>query len=131
MYLFGLVNNAGVGLVGPVESISIDDMKRVFETNFFGTVRMIKAVLPEMKLRQRGHIVVISSVMGLQGEYEWHGEGEEEAENPDLHPNRCVSTSHAHSRGSLTWDTQMEGWHLRTRGNRKALYYFFGGTNYN
>ncbi|KAJ6652565.1 hypothetical protein lerEdw1_011412 [Lerista edwardsae] len=62
-----LVNNAGVGLVGPVESISIDDMKRVFETNFFGTIRMIKAVLPEMKQRQSGHIVVISSVMGLQG----------------------------------------------------------------
>ncbi|XP_062827124.1 retinol dehydrogenase 8 isoform X1 [Anolis carolinensis] len=62
-----LVNNAGVGLVGPVESISIDDMKRVFETNFFGAIRMIKAVLPEMKKRQKGHIVVISSVMGLQG----------------------------------------------------------------
>ncbi|KAF7243818.1 Retinol dehydrogenase 8 [Varanus komodoensis] len=62
-----LVNNAGVGLVGPVESISIDDMKRIFETNFFGAVRMIKAVLPGMKQRQKGHIVVISSVMGLQG----------------------------------------------------------------
>uniref|UniRef100_A0ACB8EM77 Retinol dehydrogenase 8 n=1 Tax=Sphaerodactylus townsendi TaxID=933632 RepID=A0ACB8EM77_9SAUR len=62
-----LVNNAGVGLVGPVESTSIDDMKRVFEANFFGAVRMIKAVLPEMKQRQSGHIVVISSVMGLQG----------------------------------------------------------------
>ncbi|KAH0628977.1 hypothetical protein JD844_010665 [Phrynosoma platyrhinos] len=61
------LNNAGVGLVGPVESISIDDMKRVFETNFFGAIRMIKAVLPEMKKRQKGHIVVISSVMGLQG----------------------------------------------------------------
>ncbi|XP_072847370.2 retinol dehydrogenase 8 [Pogona vitticeps] len=62
-----LVNNAGVGLVGPIESISIDDMKRVFETNFFGAIRMIKAVLPGMKQNQKGHIVVISSVMGLQG----------------------------------------------------------------
>ncbi|XP_061470504.1 retinol dehydrogenase 8 isoform X2 [Rhineura floridana] len=62
-----LVNNAGVGLVGPVESISIDDMKRIFETNFFGAIRMIKAVLPERKQYHKGHIVVISSVMGLHG----------------------------------------------------------------
>lgn len=61
------VNNAGVGLLGPVESISIDEMKRVFETNFFGAVRMIKEVVPDMKKRRSGHIVVMSSVMGLQG----------------------------------------------------------------
>nr|AAI55748.1 Rdh8 protein [Danio rerio]AAP74566.1 photoreceptor associated retinol dehydrogenase type 2 [Danio rerio] len=62
-----LINNAGVGLLGPVESISMDEMKRVFETNFFGTVRMIKEVMPDMKKRQAGHIIVMSSVMGLQG----------------------------------------------------------------
>ncbi|KAK2510818.1 hypothetical protein Q9233_017408 [Columba guinea] len=61
------VNNAGVGHVGPVESVSVEEMKRIFETNFFGVVRMIKAVLPDMKRRQNGHIVVVSSVMGLQG----------------------------------------------------------------
>ncbi|XP_075894766.1 retinol dehydrogenase 8a isoform X2 [Nelusetta ayraudi] len=61
-----LINNAGVGLLGPVESISIDEMKRVFETNFFGVVRMIKEVMPDMKKRRSGHIVVMSSVMGLQ-----------------------------------------------------------------
>lgn len=62
-----LINNAGVGLLGPVESISIEDMKKVFETNFFGVVRMIKEVMPDMKKRRSGHIVVMSSVMGLQG----------------------------------------------------------------
>ncbi|KAG7255764.1 hypothetical protein CRUP_019258 [Coryphaenoides rupestris] len=62
-----LINNAGVGLLGPLESISIQQMKDVFETNFFGAVRMIKEVLPDMKARRSGHILVMSSVMGLQG----------------------------------------------------------------
>nr|AAH59640.1 Retinol dehydrogenase 8 like [Danio rerio]AAP74565.1 photoreceptor associated retinol dehydrogenase type 1 [Danio rerio] len=62
-----LINNAGVGLVGPVEGLSLDDMMKVFETNFFGAVRMIKEVMPDMKKRRSGHIIVISSVMGLQG----------------------------------------------------------------
>ncbi|KAG7491304.1 hypothetical protein MATL_G00002130 [Megalops atlanticus] len=62
-----LINNAGIGLVGPVESISMDEMRKVFETNFFGVVRMIKEVMPDMKKRRGGHIIVVSSVMGLQG----------------------------------------------------------------
>ncbi|XP_048848266.1 retinol dehydrogenase 8-like [Brienomyrus brachyistius] len=62
-----LINNAGIGLLGPVESISIEEMKKVFETNFFGVVRMIKEVMPDMKRRRSGHIIVMSSVMGLQG----------------------------------------------------------------
>ncbi|XP_051760579.1 retinol dehydrogenase 8-like [Ctenopharyngodon idella] len=62
-----LINNAGVGLVGPIEALSLDDMKQVFETNFYGAVRMIKEVMPDMKRRRSGHIVVISSVLGLHG----------------------------------------------------------------
>ncbi|XP_058640304.1 retinol dehydrogenase 8-like [Onychostoma macrolepis] len=62
-----LINNAGVGLVGPVEALSLDEMKQVFETNFFGVVRMIKEVMPDMKSRRSGHIIVISSVLGLHG----------------------------------------------------------------
>ncbi|XP_044303060.1 retinol dehydrogenase 8-like [Varanus komodoensis] len=62
-----LINNAGVGLIGPIECQSIEMMKAIMETNFFGVVRMIKEVLPDMKKRKSGHIVVISSVMGLQG----------------------------------------------------------------
>ncbi|XP_042573468.1 retinol dehydrogenase 8-like isoform X1 [Cyprinus carpio] len=62
-----LINNAGVGLVGPVEALSMDDMMKVFQTNFFGAVRMIKEVMPDMKRRRSGHIIVISSAMGLQG----------------------------------------------------------------
>uniref|UniRef100_A0A8C3FA73 Retinol dehydrogenase 8 n=1 Tax=Chrysemys picta bellii TaxID=8478 RepID=A0A8C3FA73_CHRPI len=62
-----LINNAGVGMIGPIECQTIEEMKGVMETNFFGVVRMIKEVLPDMKRRRSGHIVVISSVMGLQG----------------------------------------------------------------
>ncbi|KAF6307041.1 retinol dehydrogenase 8 [Rhinolophus ferrumequinum] len=62
-----LVNNAGVGLVGPLEGLNLATMQNVFDTNFFGAVRLVKAVLPGMKRRQQGHIVVVSSVMGLQG----------------------------------------------------------------
>ncbi|ERE76768.1 retinol dehydrogenase 8-like protein [Cricetulus griseus] len=62
-----LVNNAGVGLVGPLEELSLATMQNVFNTNFFGAVRLVKAVLPGMKRRRQGHIVVVSSVMGLQG----------------------------------------------------------------
>ncbi|KAK2817318.1 hypothetical protein Q5P01_025509 [Channa striata] len=55
-----------IGLVGPLESISIEEMRKVFETNVFGVIRMIKEVLPDMKKRKGGHIIVMSSVMGLQ-----------------------------------------------------------------
>uniref|UniRef100_A0A1A7X9S2 Retinol dehydrogenase 8b n=2 Tax=Iconisemion striatum TaxID=60296 RepID=A0A1A7X9S2_9TELE len=61
-----LINNAGIGLVGPIESIPIEEMKKVFETNFFGVIRMFKEVMPDMKKRRGGHIIVVSSVMGLQ-----------------------------------------------------------------
>lgn len=61
------VNNAGVGMIGPLECQSIAAMKELFDTNFFGLARLVKELLPDMKRRQSGHIVVMSSVMGIQG----------------------------------------------------------------
>ncbi|NXF40198.1 RDH8 dehydrogenase, partial [Nyctibius bracteatus] len=61
------VSNAGVGMVGPLECQSLAAMQSLMDTNFFGLVRLVKEVLPDMKRRRRGHIVVISSIMGLQG----------------------------------------------------------------
>ncbi|KAK1897103.1 Retinol dehydrogenase 8 [Dissostichus eleginoides] len=58
--------NAGMGLIGPIECQSIDEMKTVMDTNFFGFVRLLKEILPDMKRRKKGHIVLISSVMGIQ-----------------------------------------------------------------
>ncbi|KAM9326116.1 retinol dehydrogenase 8-like [Gastrophryne carolinensis] len=62
-----LVSNAGMGLIGPIECQSIEEMKTVMDTNFFGLVRLLKEILPDMKKRKNGHIVIISSVMGIQG----------------------------------------------------------------
>ncbi|KAM3864418.1 retinol dehydrogenase 8 [Diretmus argenteus] len=62
-----LVNNAGTGMIGPLECQSVIAMQELFDTNFFGLARLVKEVLPDMKRRQNGHIVVMSSVMGIQG----------------------------------------------------------------
>jgi len=59
-----VVNNAGMSPVGSIEEFSIEDWKRLFETNVFGVVRCIQAALPGMRERRRGHIVNISSVAG-------------------------------------------------------------------
>uniref|UniRef100_A0A8D2MEP6 Retinol dehydrogenase 8 n=5 Tax=Passeriformes TaxID=9126 RepID=A0A8D2MEP6_ZONAL len=61
------VSNAGVGMAGPLECQSLAAMQSLMDTNFFGLVRLVKEVLPDMKRRRGGHIVVISSIMGLQG----------------------------------------------------------------
>ncbi|KAM6312383.1 17-beta-hydroxysteroid dehydrogenase type 1 [Podargus strigoides] len=62
-----LVCNAGVGLMGPLETCSDQAMKTLFEVNLFGVVRTIQAFLPAMKHRRAGRIIVSSSIGGLQG----------------------------------------------------------------
>src|SRR3954463_518450 len=57
-----LVNNAGYSQSGAVESVPIDDVRRQFETNVFGLVRMCQLVLPQMRAQGWGRIVNISSM---------------------------------------------------------------------
>jgi len=59
-----LVNNAGYGLSGPVESVPLDEIKRMFETNVFGAIRVLQAVIPQMRERGAGTLVNVSSVSG-------------------------------------------------------------------
>lgn len=62
-----LVNNAGYGLVGAAEEISDEQALAAFETNVFGVHRMVRAFLPAMRERGRGHIVNVSSMLGHVG----------------------------------------------------------------
>ena len=59
-----LVNNAGYVLVGALEDLSMDEIKAQFETNLFGAIRAMKAVLPIMRKQQGGTIVNVSSIGG-------------------------------------------------------------------
>lgn len=60
-----LVNNAGYGHEGVLEESSIDDLQRQFSANVFGPVAMVKAVLPGMRERRRGHIINVTSMGGF------------------------------------------------------------------
>ena len=60
-----LVNNAGIECRSSIEDAADEDVRRQFETNVFGTLNVIRAVLPGMRARRRGTIVNVSSVAGL------------------------------------------------------------------
>jgi len=62
-----LVNNAGWGLWGCVEDVSIDEFKEQFETNFFSIIRLIQEVAPTMRKQGSGTIIHVSSVVGRIG----------------------------------------------------------------
>lgn len=62
-----LINNAGYALGGPVESLSMSEIKSQFDVNFFGVIRMCQEVLPHMRKQQKGHIINISSEQGIYG----------------------------------------------------------------
>lgn len=62
-----LVNNAGFAAAGFAEDMQLDEIRKQFETNFFGPVAMTQAVLPTMRAQRSGHIIMVSSISGLHG----------------------------------------------------------------
>lgn len=62
-----LVNNAGFPVAGFAEDIRLEELRQQFETNFFGAVALTKAVLPAMRRQRSGHIIQVSSIVGLNG----------------------------------------------------------------
>ena len=62
-----VVNNAGVGITGPLEEIPTQEIKNNFETNLFGPIEVMKAVLPQMRLQKSGLIINITSIAGYMG----------------------------------------------------------------
>jgi len=62
-----LINNAGAGITGPIEEIPNEEIKRNFETNLFGPINVIKAVLPEMRQQNSGLIINVTSIAGYMG----------------------------------------------------------------
>ncbi|TGD59724.1 SDR family oxidoreductase [Flavobacterium humi] len=62
-----VINNAGVGITGPIEEIPTAEIKNNFETNLFGPIEVMKAVLPQMRLQKSGLIINITSIAGYMG----------------------------------------------------------------
>ncbi|WP_418513399.1 SDR family oxidoreductase [Corallibacter sp.] len=62
-----LINNAGAGITGAIEEIPDAEIKRNFETNFFGPINVIKAVLPQMRKQNSGLIINVTSIAGYMG----------------------------------------------------------------
>ncbi len=62
-----LINNAGVGITGPIEETPHEEILKTFETNFHGPLHMVKAVLPQMRKQGSGLIINITSIAGYMG----------------------------------------------------------------
>ena len=62
-----VINNAGVGITGPLEEIPMEEMKNNFDTNFFGPIEVMKAALPQMRIQKSGLIINVTSIAGYMG----------------------------------------------------------------
>lgn len=62
-----LINNAGKGITGPAEETPLEEIKKAFDTNFFGVINVCNGVLPTMRKQKNGLIINISSIAGYMG----------------------------------------------------------------
>jgi NAD(P)-dependent dehydrogenase (short-subunit alcohol dehydrogenase family) len=68
-----IVNNAGYGLLGTIEELSDEEARKNFDVNVFGSLNVIRQVLPHLREQQSGHIFNISSIGGYVGEFPGFG----------------------------------------------------------
>ena len=71
--IYGLINNAGLGIFGAIESLSNEDWHLMFDTNVHGLMYMSKLIVPILKKKKAGHIINISSIAGLDGVFQGSG----------------------------------------------------------
>lgn len=62
-----LINNAGIGVAGCLELVSVQQAKDAFEVNVWGPVRMMQAVLPYMRKQRYGYVINLSATSGIRG----------------------------------------------------------------
>ncbi len=62
-----VINNAGILMIGPIEEHSVDDVKKVMNTNFLGAHKVLKHVLPHMRKAKSGRVINVTSLAGLVG----------------------------------------------------------------
>jgi short-subunit dehydrogenase len=62
-----LINNAGIGITGPIEDTPEIEIKKAFDTNFYGPLRVANAVLPQMRKQNKGLIINVTSIAGYMG----------------------------------------------------------------
>ena len=62
-----LINNAGIGITGPVEEVADEEIVKHFETNYFGAIKVMKGVLPQMRKQKSGLIINVTSIAGHMG----------------------------------------------------------------
>jgi len=62
-----VINNAGIGITGPIEETPNEEIEKAFDTNYYGPVSVMKAVLPVMRKQGAGHILNITSIAGYMG----------------------------------------------------------------
>ena len=62
-----VINNAGYGIAGCLEGVSVEEAQQLFDVNVWGPVRVLQAALPYMRKRNSGHIINISSTSGVRG----------------------------------------------------------------
>ena len=94
-----LVNNAGATLLGAIEETSLEQARELFDVNFFGALRLIRAVLPGMRAQKSGRLIHISSVLGFL---------------PAPFMGLYAATKHATEAMSETLDHEVRGFGIRS-----------------